>query len=220
MSTSVKGKASKPRRAAPPGGTDRRVAAGDATRASLIAVARSLFGEQGYAETSADEIVAAAGVTKGALYHHFDGKEDLFRAVFEQVELEISDLAAALFLNVPDPWEALTRGCALWVEAYLDPAVQRIVLTDARAVLGSAEVRVIESRYGAVALRGALRKAVNAGVIARRPLRPLSQMLAGALGEACLYIAESDDPEQARAEVIDLIETMMSGFRTSPDAAG
>jgi len=218
MSMPVKGKPSRPRRASASGGTDRRVAHGDATRANLVAAARQLFGEQGYAETSADEIVAAAGVTKGALYHHFEGKEDVFRAVFEQVELEISDLAAALFLNVPDPWEALTQGCALWVEAYLDPAVQRIVLSDARAVLGSAEVRVVESRYGAVALRGALRKAVNAGVVERQPLRPLSQMLAGALGEACLYIAEAEDPEAARAEVTVLIEKMMTGFRVSPPA--
>ncbi|HVN50678.1 MAG TPA: TetR/AcrR family transcriptional regulator [Acidimicrobiales bacterium] len=220
MSTPVKGNlkgtSSRSRRSG--GETDRRVAHGDATRANLVAVARRLFGEQGYAETSADEIAAAAGVTKGALYHHFDGKEDLFRAVFEQVELEISDKAASEFLNLPDAWEALTRGCALWVEAYLDPAVQRIVLSDARAVLGAAEVRAVENRFGAVALRGALRKAIYAGIIERQPLRPLSQMLAGALGEACLYIADAEDPELARAEVTELIETMMSGFRVAAPA--
>src|ERR1700722_19341538 len=92
---------------------DKRVAQGDATRAALIGAARQLFGEQGYVDTSTDEIVARAGVTKGALYHHFSGKEGLFRAVFEQVQHEVSDQAVAEFLQ-PDSWQALVGGCTLW----------------------------------------------------------------------------------------------------------
>ncbi len=195
--------------------SDKRVAQGDATRAALIRASRELFGEKGFAETSTDEIATHAGVTKGALYHHFNGKEDLFRAVFEQVQLEVSDKAVAEFLR-PDSWEAVLDGCALWVDAHLDPAVRRIVLQDARAVLAWDDVRAIENRFGAVALRGALRKAMQAGALPRQPLRPMALILMGALSEGCLYIAEADGPETARAEVGTLIAQMLSGFRMPP----
>ena len=191
---------------------DKRLQQGDATRATLIHQARELFGEHGYAETSIDEVAARAGVTKGALYHHFNGKESLFRAVFEQVQREVSDQAVAEFLG-SDSWEALLRGCALWVDAHLDPTVRRIVLQDSRAVLGWDEVRAIENRFGAVALRGALRKAMHAGVLEKQPLRPLALLLIGALGEGVLYIAEAADPVAARAEVRGLIIKMLSAFR-------
>ncbi|HVA09772.1 MAG TPA: helix-turn-helix domain-containing protein [Acidimicrobiales bacterium] len=192
---------------------DRRVAQGDLTRAALIRAARELFGEQGYGDTSIEDVAARAGVTKGALYHHFEGKEGLFRAVFVQVQHEVSDQAVAEFLG-PDSWEALRRGCALWVDALLNDSVRRIVLQDARAVLGWDEVRAIENRFGAVALRGALRKAMHAGVLERRPLRPLALLILGALGEGCLYIAEAEDPVAARAEIVELITAMLSAFRT------
>ncbi|HTU37513.1 MAG TPA: TetR/AcrR family transcriptional regulator [Acidimicrobiales bacterium] len=197
---------------------NRRVAQGDATRAALIASARELFGEQGYGETSIDEVVAKAGVTKGAVYHHFEGKEGLFTAVFEQVYREVTDEAAAAFLG-EDSWQALLDGCALWIDAYLDPAVRRIVLQDARAVIGWEELRSIENRFGAVALRGALRKSMHAGVLERQPLRPLSLLLVGALSEGCFYITEADDPAEARTEVLGLITRMLSGFRRAPDGA-
>jgi len=193
---------------------DRRVAQGAATRDALLAAARELFGTRGYADTAADDIVKRAGVTKGALYHHFAGKEAIFRAVVEQVQLEASDRAVAAFLG-DDSWEALVRGCGLWVDAHLDPAVQRILMQDARAVLGWEEARAIENRFGAVALRGALRKAMTAGVVRRVPLRPLSLMLMGALSEACLSIAESDDPARARAEVDDLLTAMLGAFHVT-----
>jgi AcrR family transcriptional regulator len=192
---------------------DKRVAQGEATRAQLISAARQLFGERGYGDTSVDEVVALAGVTKGAVYHHFDGKEGLFRAVFEQVHREVSDRAVVEFLR-PDSWEALLGGCGLWIDAHLDPAVRRIVLQDARSVLGWTEVRAIENRFGAVALRGALRKAMVAGVLERQPLRPLALLLAGALGEGCLYISEAADPVEARTEVRGLIIAMLGAFRT------
>ena len=197
---------------------DKRVAQGDATRAALVTAARDLFGEQGFADTSIDEIVTRAGVTKGALYHHFDGKEDLFKAVFEVVQREVSDKAVAEFLG-RDSWEALVTGCSLWIDAHLDPSVRRIVLQDARAVLAWEDVRAIENRFGAVALRGALRKAMHAGVFESQPLRPLALLLLGALSEGCLYIAESDDPRAARTEVGSLIAEILSGFRVAPDVS-
>jgi AcrR family transcriptional regulator len=197
---------------------DKRVVQGDATRSALIQAARELFGEQGYVDTSIDEVANKAGVTKGALYHHFKGKEDLFRAVFEQVHRDVSDRAVTEFLG-PDSLESLLRGCALWVDAHLDPSVRRIVLQDARAVLGWDDVRAIENRFSAVALRGALRKAMHAGVFEKQPLRPLALILIGALAESCLYISEADDPVAARAEVRALVIQMLSAFRIEPAPA-
>jgi AcrR family transcriptional regulator len=192
-----------------------RVAQGDATRSALTDAARQLFGQRGYAGTSIDEIVAAAGVTKGAMYHHFSDKGALFKAVFEQVQQQVSDQAVAEFLRA-DPWEALVGGCLLWVDAHLDPAVRQIALTDARAVLGWEAAREVETRFSVVALRGALRKAMRTGVLEPQPLRPLSLMLMGALSEACLYVAQASDTATARDEVSNLVVSLLSGIRRPP----
>ena len=193
----------------------RKAAQGQATRQELLVAARTLFGEKGYAATSTEDIVEAAGVTKGALYHHFDGKPDLFSAVFEEVKYGISDRVCALFLE-GDPWDALVGGCQAMVDAQLDPRVRRIVLHDARSVLGWDRIRDIENRYGATGVRGALRKAMHAGVIRREPLRPLALLLTGALNEACFYVADAADPEAAREEVGELVTRILESFR-SPD---
>jgi AcrR family transcriptional regulator len=189
-----------------------RRAQGTATRASLIEAGRSLFGQHGYADTSVDDVAALAAVTKGALYHHFQGKDELFAAVYEQVQHQVSDQVVAEFLE-PDPWEALIVGANLWIDAHLDPAVRRIALRDARAVLGWDAVREVEARFGAVPLRGVLRRAIRQGIIDPQPLRPLALMLMGALSEACLYVADSDDPTAARAEVSDLVVRLLTGLR-------
>ncbi len=110
-----------------------KIVQGEVTRAKLLDAARTLFGTQGYNDTSLDDIVATAGVTKGALYHHFSGKEDLFRALFEQIKREVSETVGATFLG-PDPWEALLDGCQAMVDAHLDPAVRQIVLLDGRGL--------------------------------------------------------------------------------------
>jgi AcrR family transcriptional regulator len=194
-------------------GKNQRVAQGEVTRAALLGAARELFGEQGYAATSLEDIVAQAGVTKGALYHHFNGKVDLFQAVFEQVKSEVSDQVVTVFLE-PDHWYALTAGCQLMIDAQMDPAVRRIALHDARSVLGWDTVRAIETRYGAVGIRGALRKAMQGGVIERQPLRPLALLLSGAVSEACFYVADADDPTAAREEVGRLVVRLLEGLRT------
>ena len=187
------------------------MAHGAVTRASLIEAARELFGSQGFADTSLDEVVAKAPVTKGALYHHYRGKDDLFAAVYEQVLRELSDRVVAEFLR-PDPWEALVLGCELWVDAHLDPAVLRIAMRDARAVLDWDVIRDIEARYGAVPLRGVLRRAIRKGMIGPQPLRPLALMVMGALNEACFYVADSDDHAVAREEVHTLIVRLLAGL--------
>jgi AcrR family transcriptional regulator len=197
-------------------GKDRREAQGDATRLGLLSAARELFGESGYAATSIEEVAARAGVTKGAVYHHFGGKATLFQEVYEQVMREVSDQVVSRF-NEPDHWVALTSGCQLMIDAQLDPAVRRIALHDARSVLSWDVVHLIESRYGAVGIRGALRKAMHGGVIEPQPLRPLALLLAGALSEACFYVADADDAVQAREEVGRLVVRILEGLKTRPE---
>jgi AcrR family transcriptional regulator len=193
---------------------DKRLQQGQQTRESLLRAARELFGANGFSATSTEEIVTLAGVTKGALYHHFSDKETLFREDFEQVQREVSDAAVTEFLQ-PDPWHALIAGCRQWVDAHSEPAVRQIVMIDARVVLGWDVARSIETRFSTVALRGALRKAMQRGILTRQALRPLSLMLTGALTEACLWVAQAENPSAAREDVGDLITALLTGFRAS-----
>jgi AcrR family transcriptional regulator len=189
------------------------------TRASLVTAARSLFGEKGYAATSVEEIVRTAGVTKGALYHHFRDKDDLFRAVVEDVKGDVTAVVGAAFLEAattpdePDALDTVTRGCLAFIEAHRDPAVQRITILDARSVLDAGVRRDLDARYEVAVIRGALRRAVRLGVIDPQPLGPLAHVLAGALGEACALLAETDDEDATREEIRAVVSRLLSGLR-------
>lgn len=189
-----------------------KIIQGEATREGLVAAARSLFGMQGYAETSLDSIAAAAGVTKGALYHHFAGKEELFLVVFEEVKRELSSRLTVV-LPDPDLWRGILAGCRTYIEAHTDPEVQRIVLLDARSVLSHDAWRRVDSEWGAVMFRGAFRRAVNRGIIVPLPLNTLAMIVTGALAEACLLVANSDDPDSSKAESLAVIEQLLHGLR-------
>jgi AcrR family transcriptional regulator len=195
----------------------KKVQQGEATRQALLRAARTLFGERGYAATSLDQVVQAAKVTKGALYHHFDGKQELFGAVYEQVKREVSERAATAFLE-PDPWKDLCAGCHAMLDAHLDPPVRRILLQDAQAVLDADTIRRVETRYGAVVLRGALRRSIRAGVIQPLPLKALALMLTGAILEGCMAIADAEDSGQARADVGNVLIALLQGLRPHPPA--
>jgi AcrR family transcriptional regulator len=190
----------------------KKVQQGEMTRQALLQAARTLFGERGYAATPLDEITNAANVTKGALYHHFDGKQELFAAVYEQVKREVSERAATAFLE-PDPWTDLCAGCEAILDAHLDPNVRRILLHDAQAVLDADTIRRVENRYGAVVLRGALRRSIRAGVIQPLPLKTLALMLTGAILEGCMTIAHADDQSQAREDVGNVLTSLLEGLR-------
>lgn len=196
----------------------KKVQQGEMTRQALLEAARTLFGERGYAATSLDEITSAAKVTKGALYHHFGGKQELFAAVYEQVKREVSERAATAFLE-PDPWEDLCAGCHAMLDAHLDPPVRRILLHDAQAVLDADTIRRVENRYGAVVLRGALRRSIRAGVIQPLPLKTLALMLTGAILEGCMAIAHADDPNQAREDVGNVLMSLLEGLRPRAKAS-
>jgi AcrR family transcriptional regulator len=191
-----------------------KVAQGEATREALLAAARELFGTRGYAETSLEAIAEAAGVTKGALYHHFTGKAQLFQLVFEDVKRELSSRLASV-LQAADPWEGLVAACRTYIETHTDPAVQRIVLLDARSVLSHEAWRDVDSQWGAVMFRAAFRRAINRGVVVELPLTTLAMIVTGALAEACLLVANSDDPTSARADALSVIEPLLQGLRSA-----
>jgi AcrR family transcriptional regulator len=177
----------------------------EATRGQLIATARRLFAERGYAGVGTEEIVRAAGVTRGALYHHFESKRELLAAVHEQIERELTERIATQAFSGDDapgdPIAALHRGAELFLDACLEPEVQRIVLLDAPAVLGWERWREVASRHGLGLIEATLQAAVDAGSISSDPVRPLAHVLMGALDEAAMYVARADDREVARREM-------------------
>lgn len=192
-----------------------KAAKAEATRRSLIAAARQLFGEQGYGSTSIDEVVRAAGVTKGALYHHFRDKDDLFRAVLEGVKRDVTDVVGEAFLDAADQvdtTQSLVDGCLAYIDAHLDPAVQRIT-SDARALLDASTRRSLDARYEVAVVRGAFRRATRLGAVAPQPIAPLAHIMAGALAEACALIAEAEDTAVAREEASHVITQLLAGLR-------
>ncbi len=182
----------------------------EATRGALIDAARALFAERGYAGVGTEEIVRAAGVTRGALYHHFDGKRDLLRAVYEQLESEIANEVAAGATPGASVLETLTAGAQMFLDHCLEPEVQRIVLLDAPAVLGWEEWREIGARYGLGLIEGLLTAGMESGEIRRQPIEPLSHALLGALDEIAMLVARADDPKQARADAGQTIQSLLS----------
>lgn len=186
----------------------------EATRAALLGAARPLFAEHGYGSVGTEAIVRAAGVTRGALYHQFRDKADLFEAVFEQVEQEITEAIAATIMGsgAATALDGLLAGAEAWLDACADPAVQRIVLIDAPSVLGWERWREIGVRYGLGLTEAALQGAMDAGGIPAQPIRPLAHVLIGALDEAALYVSRADDPVAARAEVGAVLARVLQGL--------
>lgn len=190
------------------------------TRQALLTAARSLFAERGYAATGTEEIVARARVTRGALYHHFRDKTALFKAVMEQVALEVaeklvdSELARAGQQDA-DAWTQIREG----FDAFLDLCVstdefQRIVLVEGPAVLGHDAWDALVEQHGYSLLAAWLQKAVEDGRITDVPVMALTRMLAAVLSEAGLYIARAEDPAAARTEIGAALAALLSGLET------
>jgi AcrR family transcriptional regulator len=180
------------------------------TRGELLAAARELFARDGFGATSLDAVVSSCAVTKGALYHHFDGKSDLFRAVFDEEQRRLADVVAAAYTRKADPWSGFLAGCRAFLGEALDPAVQQIVFLDAPGVLGWEVMRQIESDYGLTLLKDGLSRLIAAGRIRRRPVDPLAHLLFGSLTEAALFVARSTDREAARRQVVGEFEGLLT----------
>ncbi|MDX3106943.1 TetR/AcrR family transcriptional regulator [Nonomuraea angiospora] len=190
------------------------------TRQALLRESRRLFADRGYGAVSLSEIVAEAGVTKGALYHLFESKAELFRAVLEQVQQEVAGTVARTADAHDDLWTRLTAGCQAFLTASTAPGVQRIMLVDGPAVLGWTEWRAMDEAASARHLADALTDLIEAGTIAPQPVAPLAHLLSGAMNEAALWLAGSDDPADlpaTQAALARLLEALRGDVPAQPD---
>ena len=190
----------------------------EATRELLVAVARERFTNQGYAATSIEDIVQRAGVAKGALYHHFSGKDALFRAVYETVQADVVSAVMAAALAAQEPWAGVRAGLSAFLDACLDPAFRRIV------VLESVSVLQPEVREGGIEqvelpmLRTVLTPLLASNVLPGVAAEPLAHVALGGLYGAALFIARSPDPDTARREVDVVLDTLVGGLRAATSA--
>lgn len=201
---------------AEPNPTGRRTQAerSDTTKAALLVAGRTLFAARGYAGAGREAIVAAAGVTRGALQHHFGDKRALFQAVYEQLEQEVvsTTATAAMAVGHEHPLAMLRAGCQAYLDAVLDPAVQRICAIDGPAVL-PAEVREeITDRYAFGLVRDAVAEAIQQGEVEDTPVEPLTRMLLAGVMAAAQYVARSAHPRAARDQAGRTVDMLLSSL--------
>ncbi|OBH62837.1 TetR/AcrR family transcriptional regulator [Mycobacterium sp. E2479] len=185
-----------------------------ATRDALIAAARRLWGQRGYAEVGTPEIAAAAGVTRGAMYHQFADKAALFREVVEVVEQDVMARMAVVVAEsgATTPAEAVRAAVDAWLDVSGDPEVRQLILLDAPSVLGWAEFRDVAQRYSLGMTEQMLTEAIRAGQLAEQPVRPLAHVLIGALDEAAMVIATADDPKRTRRETGQVLHRLIGAM--------
>ena len=173
------------------------------TRAALITAARRLFGDEGFAEVSAERIAREASMTRGALYHQFADKAGLFAAVLDQVEAEIAQRVAGAVarFDPADTTAMLLAGAGAWLDASTEPDLQRIVLLDGPSVLGWDRWREICLRHTVGLIAALLQDGIDRGALPPQPVKALTHVLVGAVDEAALYIAQADDTAAARADM-------------------
>jgi AcrR family transcriptional regulator len=184
-----------------------------ATIGELIDAARRLFGEAGYAPTSIETIADAAGVTKGAVYHHFGSKDGLFEAVFEREQQQLARKLVHKTRAIEAPFERIRVGNRTFLEALLDPATARIIMIDGPAVLGWERLRAIESKYANALLEQGLEDAAAAGALKPGDLVARARLLQGAMCDAGVFVARSPNPRRALKAVLAEVELLFSGFR-------
>jgi AcrR family transcriptional regulator len=194
----------------------RRAEQAEGTRSALIEAGRRLFAERGYSGVGTEEIVAAARVTRGALYYHFEDKRDLFRAVFAEVDAELVQGIARVALEQEDPWDQLVTGCDAFLDSCVEPATQRIVFLDAPSVLGWREWHEAGEAASALGvIEFGLDGANQAGVLRIGNVPVFAHLVLGALNEAGMFIAHSEDPVAARREVGESMIELLEGLRAT-----
>jgi AcrR family transcriptional regulator len=191
------------------GRMSKRAAQGQATRELLIEVATRLFAERGYEDTSIEAVLAAAGVSRGALYHHFAGKDALFSAVVDSVENRIAAELTAVVADARDPVDAVTAASLGWVGLAGDPVIQRVVLIDAPSVLGWDRWRAAGEQSAQEAMREMLQAIADSGRLTPELVGPFAHMILAALDEIALVIARAEDPEAAMAEGLGAVRELL-----------
>jgi AcrR family transcriptional regulator len=182
------------------------------TRAALVAAGRLLFGQRGFAATSVEDLARQAGGTTGALYHHFPTKAALFEAVFELVHTELMTASEQAAVRAEGVVEALAAAFEAFLDKVLEPDVQRIIITDAPAVLGPARFTELDERYAFAAIVAALRAAAATGALRADDPETLARLLLGALTRGGMLIASSADPVATRDEVAATLRALLRGL--------
>jgi AcrR family transcriptional regulator len=182
------------------------------TRAALVAGARRLFGRDGFAATSVDEIAREARLTTGALYHHFPNKTALFEAVFEAVHADLLEASLQAAIGATDEVELLTRGFDAFFDAVLEPDVQRIIILDAPAVLGLARFTELDEQYAFAAITSALRAATVSGRLRVDDPETLARLLLGSMTRGAMLIANSSAPRETRDAVARTLRAVLEGM--------
>ncbi|GAA3615290.1 TetR/AcrR family transcriptional regulator [Nonomuraea rosea] len=191
-----------------------------ATTGALVAAARELFISDGFSATSLDAICARAGVTRGAFYHHFSNKEQIFREVYAADQKELAVVVRQAFQARRDPWDGMSAGCRALLEASLEPAVRQITLVEAPGALDWAAMRDIQAGCKEQMRRG-LAIAVEAGCIPDRPLGPATSLLYGGICESALDIARATDQRAALEDSLAEVDLVLAGVagRSAPGCA-
>ncbi|MBB6669078.1 TetR/AcrR family transcriptional regulator [Cohnella nanjingensis] len=179
----------------------------------LIEAARAVFTERGYAPSSLEEIAQRAEVTRGAVYHHFGNKKELFRVVLESVQQEIGERVEREALKRGEPWEQLEAGCIAFVTAAVDPSMKRILLEDGPAAVGWETWREMDERNAVRHLREQLQDMKDQGLLRPVSVEALTHFLSGALNEMTLWIAEANDLPRAMTEIRAVLEGCLAGFK-------
>lgn len=185
----------------------------EATTRRLLDTGRELFAARGFAHTGTEDLVRAAGVTRGALYHHFADKYALFHAVQDEVQRDVGKAVEAEAGRHQDPWDQLTAGCRAFLMACTQPDIQQIMLIDGPAVLGWSTWREMDSQYSYRLLRDGVQALVDEGVIADQSVDALSHLLSGAMNEAALWVAQSPTPAATLAEATTSLDRLLHSLR-------
>lgn len=188
----------------------------EATTSALLDIAMQKFAAVGYAASNLEEIVHEAGLTRGALYHHFGSKHGLFLAVVEHLQRDIAQRIERATTPDADHWTQLVMGCHAFLAACTDPIVQQIILVDAPAVLGWDTWRKLDAEHGGRLLYAALRALIDEGTLKPLPLAPVTHLLSGAMNEAALWIAQAHDPQQALQAANTALDALLVGLRQDP----
>ena len=192
------------------GVSGKRAAQGRATRGQLIEVATGLFAEHGYEGTSIEAVLTAAGVSRGALYHHFAGKEALFTAVLEAVSERITAQLTEVISGCTNPVDAVRTGALGWIDLAGNPVIQRIMLVDAPSVLGWEQWRAMDEGRTVGAMRAMLQAVSDTGRLPGELVGPFAHMILAALDEAAMVVARASDTRVAVAEERQAVEEFLA----------
>lgn len=181
------------------------------TRLTLLATARRFFSDYGYADTSMDDLTAQAGLTRGALYHHFGDKKGLLAAVVDQIDTEMDERLQTISDSADDDWEGFNRRCHTYLEMALEPEIQRIVLRDAKAVLGGASPA--SQQHCITSMQRLIDNLIQQGIVAPANPQALAALVYGSLAEAAIWIAQTDDGHARLAQCAVALDLLLRGLR-------